>query len=138
MLKNTKKFLTKINSHKKLLIFILSIGSIFLGHNLFWFFHDNYGNVGLASYYGKAFHGRKTASGQIYNMNKLTAAHRRLPFGTKLRVINLKNNREVIVRINDRGPYKTGRIIDLSKAAARKLGMLRNGIVKVKIKKLDK
>lgn len=138
MLKNTKKFLTKINSHKKLLIFILSLGGIFLGHNLFWFFHDNYANVGLASYYGKALHGRKTASGQIYNMNNLTAAHRRLPFGTKLKVINLKNNREVIVRINDRGPYKTGRIIDLSKAAARKLGMLKNGIVKVKIKKLDK
>lgn len=77
--------------------------------------------------------GKKTASGEIYRSSKLTAAHRTLPFGTEVKVTNLSNGRSVKVRINDRGPYKKGRIIDLSKAAARKLGLLQKGIATVKI-----
>lgn len=92
-----------------------------------------YSTTGLASYYGKKYHGRKTASGEIFNMNKMTAAHRSLPFFTKLKVTNLKNNQSVIVKVNDRGPFIEGRIIDLSYAAAKRIGMLRDGVVKVKI-----
>src|SRR5687767_1435960 len=77
--------------------------------------------VGIASYYGSAHQGRKTASGERFDMNKLTAAHRTLPFGQKVRVTNLGNQRSVIVRINDRGPFVRGRIIDLSQAAAQEL-----------------
>ena len=89
--------------------------------------------VGLASYYGHKFHGRRTASGERFNMNALTAAHPRLAFGTKVRVTNLKNNRTVQVRINDRGPFVKGRIVDLSYAAAKKIGMLSDGVVRVRI-----
>jgi rare lipoprotein A len=92
---------------------------------------------GIASYYGKNHHGKKTANGEIFNMYKLTAAHRSLPFGTKVKVTNLSNNRSVIVRINDRGPYITGRSIDLSQAAAERLEMIRPGIVRVKMEILD-
>lgn len=87
--------------------------------------------VGMASYYGKEFHGRKTASGEIYDMYKLTAAHRTLPFGTRVKVINLENGRSVVVRINDRGPFEKGRIIDLSFEAARRVGI--GGTAKVKL-----
>lgn len=89
--------------------------------------------IGLASYYGKKFHGRRTASGERFNMHAMTAAHPQLPFGTKVRVTNLKNKRTITVRINDRGPFIKGRIIDLSYAAAKKIGMLSDGVVKVKI-----
>ena len=89
--------------------------------------------VGLASYYGKKFHGRKTASGERYNMQAFTAAHRRLPFGSMVRVTRLKDGRSVTVRINDRGPFVKGRIIDLSYAAARQLGMLAEGVANVGI-----
>jgi len=92
---------------------------------------------GVASYYGKDHHGKKPANGEYFDMYKLTAAHRSLPFGTKVRVTNLSNNRSVIVRINDRGPYITGRTIDLSQAAAERLGMIRVGVVKVKMEILD-
>ena len=95
-----------------------------------------YPKVGLASIYSNSLSGRKTANGEIYNPGKLTAAHRSLPFGTKVKVTNLENRKEVTVRINDRGPYKRGRIIDLSYVAARQLGMLEKGIVKVRIKVL--
>lgn len=88
---------------------------------------------GLASYYAEQFHGRPTSSGEIYNMNDLTAAHRSLPFGTAVRVRNIRNNRTVTVRINDRGPQKQERIIDLSKAAAASLDMIRAGVVEVEI-----
>jgi len=93
----------------------------------------NYTEVGIASWYGKPFHGRRTANGEVYNMHKLTAAHRTLPFGVKVRVTNLQNNRQIVVRINDRGPFKKGRIIDLSKAAAKQLKMIDDGVIKVKI-----
>lgn len=89
--------------------------------------------VGIASWYGPGFHGRATASGEIFDQNALTAAHRRLPFGTRVRVVNLENGREVVVRINDRGPALEDRVIDLSRAAAEALGMLQAGIVRVRL-----
>lgn len=90
-------------------------------------------NIGMASYYAKNFHGKKTANGEIYNRNKLTAAHRWFPFNSMIKVTNLKNNRSVIVRINDRGPFVKNRIIDLSEAAAKKLDMIHKGVAKVRI-----
>lgn len=89
---------------------------------------------GKASYYAAKFHGRKTASGEIFNQEKLTGAHNTLPFGTMVRVTNCTNNRTVVVRINDRGPYKSDRIIDVSHAAAKQLGMIQQGVVPVIIK----
>jgi rare lipoprotein A len=76
---------------------------------------------GMASYYADALQGRRTASGELFDMHALTAAHRTLPFGTRVEVTNLENGRSVVVRINDRGPYAEGRVIDLSQAAAREL-----------------
>ena len=78
---------------------------------------------GAASWYGPGFHGRKTASGERFNQNAMTAAHRSLPFGTKVRVVNERTGRSVVVRINDRGPFHGGRIIDLAQAPARALGI---------------
>lgn len=89
--------------------------------------------TGNASYYGKKFHGRQTANGEKFNMRDLTAAHRTLPFNTKVKVTNLKNNKSVIVRINDRGPFAKGRIIDLSRAAAEKIGLIADGVAMVEI-----
>jgi len=89
--------------------------------------------TGLASYYGADFHGRQTASGEIFDQRKLTCAHRDLPFGTRLKVTNTENKKSVVVRVNDRGPWVAGRIIDLSYAAAKKLDMIKEGVVKVKI-----
>lgn len=88
---------------------------------------------GLASWYGVPFHGRRTANGEIYDMEKLTAAHRTLPFDTIVRVTNLKNGRATEVRVNDRGPFVEGRIIDLSLAAARQLDMVADGVVRVRL-----
>lgn len=92
-----------------------------------------YGETGIASWYGAKFAGRKTASGERYKPSAMTAAHRTLPFGTMVKVTNLTNNKSVIVRINDRGPYIKGRIIDLSKAAAQELEFIKKGIAKVRI-----
>jgi rare lipoprotein A len=89
--------------------------------------------TGVASWYGGKFHGRKTANGEIYNMNKMSAAHKTLPFNTRVRVVDLETERSVIVRINDRGPYVKGRIIDLSRQAASELGMLVKGVTKVRV-----
>ena len=88
---------------------------------------------GRASWYGPGFHGRPTANGEIFNQNALTAAHPSLSFGTKVKVTNLNNGRSVVVRINDRGPYSGGRVIDLSAAAARSLNMIRSGVARVKV-----
>ncbi|WP_447752940.1 septal ring lytic transglycosylase RlpA family protein [Pseudomonas nicosulfuronedens] len=88
---------------------------------------------GTASYYGKAHHGKRTASGERFNQNALTAAHRTLAFGTRVRVTNLNNGRSVVVRINDRGPFSRGRVIDVSKAAAEQLNMLRSGTAPVRL-----
>jgi rare lipoprotein A len=92
---------------------------------------------GLASYYGSEFHGRKTASGERYHKDSLTAAHKILPFGTLLKVTNLKRNTSVVVRVTDRLPMSSKRQIDLSQAAARKLEMLRDGVGTVKIEAID-
>jgi rare lipoprotein A len=92
---------------------------------------------GRASWYGRMFHGRKTASGEKFNMNALTAAHRTLPLASYVRVTNEANHKTVVVKINDRGPYVKGRIIDLSYAAAAKLGMRSDGTQKVKIEGLS-
>ncbi len=89
--------------------------------------------VGIASWYGEEFHGRPTSSGEIFDMYKLTAAHKELPLGTRVLVTNLKNRKRVVVKINDRGPFVQGRIIDLSYGAAKKIGMLADGVVKVRI-----
>ena len=95
------------------------------------------GQTGKASWYGDAHHGKKTASGEIYDMNELTAAHRSLPLGSRVRVTNVENNRSVVVRINDRGPFVRGRIIDLSRAAARELGSLGAGVFTVRLEVLE-
>ena len=92
--------------------------------------------VGKGSWYGKKFQGKLTANGERYNMYALTAAHRTFPFNSMVKVTNLKNRRSVIVRINDRGPYHGGRIIDLSYLAAKKLGYMKKGVAKLKIKLL--
>lgn len=86
---------------------------------------------GKASWYGPGFHGRKTASGEVFNANKLTAAHRSLPFGTKVKVVNKRTGESVVVRINDRGPYAHGRIIDLSRASAQAIGITGIGVVDI-------
>lgn len=88
---------------------------------------------GKASYYADKFHGRTTASGEVFDQAKMTAAHRELPFGTVVHVTNLLNQRSITVRINDRGPFIDGRIIDLSRAAAEALGMIEAGVVPVEI-----
>lgn len=97
-------------------------------------FSGQFQQVGIASWYGEEHAGKPTASGEIFDPDKLTAAHRTLPFQTQVRVQNLKNHKEVKVKINDRGPFVSGRIIDLSQEAARQIGMERDGIAKVKIK----
>ena len=90
---------------------------------------------GTASWYGYPYHGRKTTSGEIYNMNSLTAAHRTYKFGTKVKVTNIANNKSVIVRINDRGPFIKGRDLDLSKAAFTQItNTVSKGIIKIKYK----
>ncbi len=89
--------------------------------------------VGIASWYGADWHGRKTASGEHFNMHGHTAAHKSLPLGTIAKVTNLENGKRVMVKINDREPYKKGRIIDLSHAAAKSIGMLKDGTAKVKV-----
>jgi len=87
--------------------------------------------AGQASWYGSQHHGRRTASGERFNMNAMTAAHRSLPFGTKVRVTNRRNGKSVVVRINDRGPFAGGRVIDLSRSAASAIGMLGSGVAPV-------
>lgn len=90
--------------------------------------------TGMASFYAESYNGRKTANGEIYNSSKLTAAHKKLPFGTKVKVTNLANGKSVKVRINDRGPFVAGRIIDLTRSAARKIDMVNTGVVRVRIR----
>jgi rare lipoprotein A len=96
-----------------------------------------YREVGEASYYAREAHGQPTASGETFNMYGLTAAHKTLPFGTRVRVTNLANKKSVVVRINDRGPFVAGRIIDLSYAAAKKIKMLDAGLAEVEVVVVD-
>lgn len=93
---------------------------------------------GTASYYGPKFHGRKTSSGEVFDMYALTAAHNTLPFGTLVEVTNLENDLSVVVRINDRGPFMKNRIIDLSYEAARRIGMVGPGTAKVRLEIVNK
>jgi rare lipoprotein A len=92
-----------------------------------------YQEAGMISYYGPGFHGKKTANGETFNQNDLTAAHRTLPFNTKIKVTLLSSGKSVVVRINDRGPFKKNRILDLSKGAAKKVGLIQSGTAKAKI-----
>ncbi len=92
-----------------------------------------YVEVGKASWYGPSHQGKRTANGERFDMNAMTAAHRTLPFGTVVTVTNLDNQRSVQVRINDRGPYVRGRVLDLSAAAARRLGIKTDGVAEVRI-----
>ncbi|MDR0355352.1 MAG: septal ring lytic transglycosylase RlpA family protein [Deltaproteobacteria bacterium] len=99
---------------------------------------EGYKEKGLASWYGKPFHGRKTASGEIYNMHAISAAHKTLPLQTWVEVKNLESNKKMYIRINDRGPFIDGRIIDLSQAAAIELGVYKPGIAKVLVTAVPK
>jgi len=92
---------------------------------------------GKASYYARSFQGKETASGETFNQNELVAAHKTLPFDTRVQVTNLENGKQVTVRINDRGPFKPGRIIDLSRVAANRIDLLEEGIAPVRIETLD-
>jgi rare lipoprotein A len=92
---------------------------------------------GVASYYGRRFHGRRTANGERFDMNALTAAHKTLPFGSRVRVIIPRNGASVVVRINDRGPFVRGRHIDLSRRAAEEIGIVRSGHGRVELELLD-
>ncbi|MBX9853126.1 MAG: septal ring lytic transglycosylase RlpA family protein [Cytophagaceae bacterium] len=122
----------KVNIKKTLAFSILSI---IIGHNIYSQHAKT--QTGMASYYASKFHGKKTACGEKYDMYALTAAHNTLPFHTYVKVTNLKNNKTVIVRINDRGPHAKGRIIDLSKAAAEKIGLIQDGVGKVRIEVIN-
>ncbi len=92
-----------------------------------------YDAVGIASWYGRRYHGRRTASGEIFDMNLATAAHPTLPFGTRVQVTNLGNGRSVVLKINDRGPFVRRRIIDVSRRAAQALGFVQNGTARVRV-----
>ena len=93
--------------------------------------------TGTASYYADEFHGRKTSNGEVYDMHSLTAAHKTLPFNSKVKVMNLENGLSVVVRVNDRGPFKDERVIDLSLEAAKQLGLIANGTAPVRIEILE-
>ena len=123
--------------HLLLLFFIISVASC--GHSSSrrkknYPIPVHYTEKGIASWYGKDFHGRKTANGEIYDMYKYTAAHKFLPLGSHVKVTNLKNQRSVVVRINDRGPFIKGRILDLSYMGARALDIVEDGIAPIKLK----
>lgn len=98
---------------------------------------QHYRTIGTASWYGPGFHGHRTSNGERYDQHDLTAAHRSLPFGSNIRVTNMDNGKAVVVRINDRGPFVRGRIIDLSKAAAQRIDMLGTGTARVELASLN-
>ncbi len=94
-------------------------------------------NIGKASWYGPGFHGRLTANGERYNMNGISAAHKTLKFGTRVRITNLENGKSIVVRVNDRGPYIKGRQFDLSKGAFKKIASVDTGVIKIKYEILN-
>lgn len=112
---------------------LLFVISLLLSSSKMKYADEVFSETGIASYYNDKHEGKKTASGEIYYNTKLTAAHRTLPFGTEVKVTNISNGHSVMVKINDRGPYSKGRLIDLSKAAASEIGLIKKGIGKVKI-----
>ena len=109
----------------------LLVGVAIVGLAVVYSLFGPYYEVGIASWYGPGFDGNYTASGEIYDMNGISAAHKTLPFGTVVRVVDLETGRSVVVRINDRGPFVEGRIIDLSRGAAEELGIIDKGIARV-------
>jgi len=114
-------------------IFLFLTGLIFSSCTRIKYTEPGYIQTGKASWYGPGFHGKKTSSREIYDMHDMTAAHRTLPFGTYVFVTNLNNEKTVMVKINDRGPFVEGRVIDLSYAAASALGMVEPGVIPVRI-----
>jgi rare lipoprotein A len=94
-----------------------------------------FSQTGIGSYYGPELHGRKTASGERFNQSAMTAAHRTAPFGSRLKVTNLSNGRSVVVRVNDRGPFVRGRVVDVSAGAAKQIGMHGRGLARVRVEK---
>ena len=124
----------------KILLFVLLLGSALSSCSTgYTTSTDSYRDElqGIASYYAEDFHGRKTANGETYDMHAMTAAHRTLPFNSRIRVTNLDNNRSVEVRINDRGPFKDNRVIDLSFKAALEVGLISKGTAPVTIEVLQ-
>ncbi len=124
-------------SPKKITLYLLILIIVLSSCARMKYFPSGNVQTGLASWYGPDFHGKMTSSKEIFNMHDLTAAHRTLPFGTHLMVTNLNNGKSVIVRVNDRGPFIKGRIIDLSYAAAKMLDMIGEGVITVKIEVLE-
>lgn len=98
---------------------------------------EGFKEKGLASWYGEPFHGRRTANGEVYDMNKVSAAHKTLPLGTWVEVKNLNNKKALVMRINDRGPFIAGRVIDLSREAAKKIEMIQTGVAPVTVRAID-
>lgn len=124
-----------MNRIVKIMVFIAVCFTLL--SSLLWSNDQPYRESGGASWYGPGFHGRITASGERFNTNDLTAAHKTLPFGTRVQVTNTANGKSVVVRINDRGPFVKGRIIDLSRAAAELLDMLESGTAQVTVEELN-
>jgi rare lipoprotein A len=114
---------------------VFKIGEPYQIDNVWYYPQEDpgYDETGLASWYGPAFYGRQTANGEIYTGNELTAAHKTLPMPVNVRVTNLENGRSIVVRVNDRGPFARGRIIDLSRHAAEQLDMIRAGVARVRV-----
>ncbi len=133
MKKNDYVFFKSQRFNLIFLIFLVLIGFLFSSCTRIKYIKPGYIQTGEASWYGPGFHGKKTSSQEIYNMHDMTAAHRTLPFGTYVIVTNLNNEKTVTVKINDRGPFVKGRIIDLSYAASSVLDMVSPGVIPVKI-----
>ena len=114
---------------------VFKIGEPYQIDNVWYYPQEDpgYDETGIASWYGPAFYGRQTANGEIYTGNELTAAHKTLPMPVNVRVTNLENGRSIVVRVNDRGPFSRGRIIDLSRHAAEQLDMIRAGVARVRV-----
>ena len=119
-----------MGSMKEWTLYLISVVAL-LGLVLLYQVAGPYYEVGIASWYGPGFDGNLTANGEVYDMNGISAAHKTLPFGTVVRVVEFSTGKSIVVRINDRGPFIEGRIIDLSKGAARELGIIDKGITKV-------
>ncbi len=118
--------------------FIPTAAILFLLLPLFAISGEVYPQYGNASWYGKSFQGKKTASGERFDQHSFTGAHRSLPFGTLVRVINLRNGKDVVITVNDRGPFIRGRIIDISRAAASSIGILSRGVTRVRVEIVSK
>lgn len=119
-----------MESMKEWTLYLISVVAL-LGLVLLYQVAGPYYEVGIASWYGPGFDGNFTANGEVYDMNGISAAHKTLPFGTIVRVVEFSTGKSIVVRINDRGPFIEGRIIDLSKGAAKELGIIDKGITKV-------